>query len=355
MNMKSDIKLDELLARIDRLEQEVIKLHKPILTVSTVTTSDSPTETKEESVRSQARTSLIHQIQTRYPGLVVNVASRTDGGGLLVTTRETGKSYRMKFVHSKSHRSDRLFAWFSIKNADLYQNDFDFYAFCITYLEEPHAFLFSKEQMFDVLKAKKAIRPEAGTTLRSQNDLEHFYIEDAFGNYYETREIDKNLDESRKPIADGINVDKYHNNFKIFERMIGSEVANPSTTFVTMDSKVIRMKILKILKEHSLVRLNKKDFFYSGDWMQYIETLDEKLDYEMAPSILRDAGSAVFHLYADANYPIGSIYSLQEIVKSKLPIDLPLVFGLTISDQQPLMTQLFLIGKKKTKQESETE
>jgi len=331
-------KLNQLIDRINKLEEQLYQI-KPSLT--SLNSQYNHTESNM-SDKMKSRQLLLEKIKTLYPGLMVTIAKRQDGGGLLLINKSDNKAYKVKFFYSKNYRDERLLGWFSVRTTDLYDNPYDFYAMSVDFNQKNHVFLFSQAQLKELLKQKHLIRD----TGKSKEPIEHFYIEDINQKFYETRELNKNLDMYRGIVQGGINVSYAYQNFNVINDIIGDIKKVSNAQFITEDIVVIKNKIHEILKNQFLIPLNRKDFYYTGNLLQYIEV---NLDDSKLSNVNMDTEnlkSIILHINANSNTPLSVIHGAVQEINNLYKV--PVLFGLTINDEIVVQSQLFVIGKKET-------
>lgn len=145
MMSKTD-KYDEIVEKLEILEKKYQDLENELRPKNEKIKIQNQTENDTSiSKRSFARNYLISQISDLYPGLFVSIASRNDGGGILLTRKKDMATYKVKFYYSRNYKDNRLFAWFSIRAKDI--NQYDYYALSVDFNNENHVFILDNESL----------------------------------------------------------------------------------------------------------------------------------------------------------------------------------------------------------------
>lgn len=329
-------KLSQLIDRVSQLEQRINQMSTPtILQNNRVVNQESNISDKLMS-----RQILLEKITTLYPGLMVTIAKRQDGGGLLLINKRDNQSYRVKCYYSRNYSKDRLFGWFSIRTMDLYETPYDFYAMSLDFNQKNHLFLFSQKQILDIMKEKKSLRDKS----KSIDQLEHFYIEDNKGVFYETREIDKNLDQYRGIVEGGIDVSFGYQNYVLFQDVIGEIKEVSNKPFITNDIAVIKNKVHEVLNSQFMIPLQRKDFYYTGNLQQYIEINMEDYQLNESDFNLDNIKLIILHIRAHSSKPLSSIHNI--VVEINDLFKAPVLMGLSINNSYSLQSQIFILGNK---------
>lgn len=331
----NDEKLDLLIERINQLEAKVSQMNAPVVIQTRMETTEHDMSDKLKS-----RQVLLETIQNQYPGLMVTIAKRQDGGGLLLINKKNNNTYRMKCYYSKNHRQERLFGWFSLKTSDVIENPYDFYAMGLDFNGKHHVFIFNHTQVLDVLKKRNPHKD-----LKTSTELiEHMYIEAINQRFFETREIDKSLDDYRGMVEGGVDVTFAYNHYELIQDTIGDIQVASNQPFITSDPVVIKNKIHEVLKNRFLVPLYRKDFYYTGDLQQYIEMNND--DVKPNPSDLKmdNIKSVIMHIQAGYNTPLSIIHNIITDIEALFGVTV--LMGLSMREQKGAVSQIFIIGNK---------
>jgi hypothetical protein len=329
-------KLNQLIEKIEHLEQRINQMSTPTVLQNNRFANQENTL----SDKLMSRQILLEKITTLYPGLMVTIAKRQDGGGLLLINRHDNQSYRVKCYYSRNYSKDRLFGWFSIRTIDLYETPYDFYAMSLDFNQNNHLFLFSQKQILDIMKEKKLLRDKNKPT----DQLEHFYIEDNKGVFYETREIDKNLDQYRGTVNGGIDVSYGYQNYDLFQDVIGEIKEVSNKPFTTNDVAFIKNKIHEVLNNQFVVPLEKRDFYHKSNLYQYIEMGLQDNKLSELKSDFDNIKSVVIHIRAHSYTPLSVIHSTMLEVENLFNVSV--ITGVTIDNQRTTQTQIFVLGNK---------
>lgn len=333
----NDDKINQLLERINQLESKVSKMSIPNIT-------NTPDKVIEGGMsdKLKSRQKLLDNIRLTYPGLLVTIAKRQDGGGLLLINKHNNQSYRVKCYYSRNYSSHRIFGWFSVRNVDIVDTPYDFYAMSLVFNQKDHVFMFSQKQMAELMKNKQSLRNDNNQTDR----LEHFYIEDNKGVFYETREIDKNLDEYRGMVDGGFNVTYAYQNLDVMQEVIGDIKEDTSKPFVTSNTTIIKSKVHEILSNEDkfVIKLNRKDFYYTGNLYQYLEMNLQDNDLSGVDFKNENIRLVVIHIRAHSNTPLSVIQS--KFTEVDYLFDGNMIKGISIDNQENPLIQIFILTKK---------
>lgn len=335
MSSMFEDKLNQLIERINQLESKVRQLSTPSVSHNRYEGTEI-----EPSDKLKSRQKLLEAIQSKYPGLMVTIAKRQDGGGLLLVNKKDGRTFKVKCYYSKNHREERIFGWFSLRTTDLVENPHDFYAMGLYFNEKHHVFIFSHKQVMDLFKERNPLKD-----IRKSNDLiEHVYIEEINNQFFETREVDKNLDEYRGLVEGGVNVSYAHDNLNILTEIIGDIQNASNQPFISTDIAVIKNKIYEVLKRPFLIPLERTDFFYKGYLQQFIEMNSIDMKLNPADFRLEAIHSMVLHIQASPDTPLSRIH--ESVTEINQLFKVPIKLGLSFHEQTDILTQLFIIGNK---------
>ena len=330
-------KINQLLERISQLESKVNQM-----SVHNIANALDKNNDEGLSDKLKSRQRLLETIKSTYPGVLVTIAKRQDGGGLLLINKHNNQSYRVKCYYSRNYSSQRIFGWFSVRSVDIFDTPYDFYAMSLDFNEKNHVFMFSQKQMQALMNDKQSLRDHGNQTDR----LEHLYIEDNKGTFYETREIDKNLDEYRGLVAGGFDVTYAYQNLDVIQEILGNIKEDSNKPFVTHDISIIKSKVHEILynKDKFVVVLNRKDFFYRGNLYQYIEMDLQENDLSDIDFKNEDIKLVVVHIRTHANTPLVVIHN--KFTEVDRLFDGDVLKGVSINDQESPLIQIFILTKK---------
>ena len=333
-----DGKIDYLIEKIEQLEQRINQMNTtPIVHSNRLSNSENKMSDKLLS-----RQILFEKVKILYPGLMVTIAKRQDGGGLLLINKHNNQSYRVKCFYSRNYSSSRIFGWFSIRKTDLFDTPYDFYAMSLDFNQKNHVFIFSQKQMLSLINDKQSLRDNNSNN--QVDRLEHFYIENNKGIFYETREVDKNLDEYREIVEGGINISYAYQNYDIFHETIEGIYEVSNKPFITNDLTVIKNRVYEVLNSQFMIPLQRKDFYYTGSLYQYIEINFKDHKVSELELDIDNIKSVVLHIRAHSNTPLNDINNIFVEINNKFKTQV--FMGLSIDDSLDVQIQVFLLRKK---------
>lgn len=327
--------------RLSQLENNKIKRNPNEITYFNNLNSDQALSNKMQS-----RIDLMQTLRDMYPGYFITIAKRIDGGGLLITSKTTGDNFRLKFYKSKNWSSQRLFGWFTIRAVDIFENNFDLYALSVDYENQTHNFIFSKQQLLQLVEKKKLISYEKNGEL-IQEDILHFYIEQQGNHFFETREVNQSLDKDRGEIKGGIDVSNAYNHLSQIGEIIGesTQTKQEKAYVFTDDEKVIKNLVYEILEHTFLIPIRRSDFVFSGGLLGYLEYQGIHTNYEISENILKNLKRVVLHIDIDADKSLSDIETIKASLIEKIGSEVPLIIGVSLNTSKFIKSSIVFIGE----------
>lgn len=338
--------IKQLQERLEKLEQKLGQPEekKPLRSME-VSLPEPEEENEPMSERSHARKHLMETLKEKYPGLFVTIAKRADGGGLLLTNRSDHSTYTLKFYYSKNYKKERLFSWFTFKTKDKEGKPLapsDFYAMCVDYAGQYHYFIFTNEQLNELLSKKKQWR-KVNSGSMEQIDIENFYFEAVGEGYSETREQDQNMNEYRQPVKSGFDVTKQYGAFDLIGKVVGPLSESNQSAFITSEMAFIKGKIAEILHQDAIISLKRSDFFRE-EILQYIEVNSDLMNFGIDADLRSQVHRVVVHVKAPDTMDLGTLARIVTQLKAIVGSHVYYTVGLSRSKREEIQTQVILIG-----------
>lgn len=152
----------EAFQRIKNLEKQVEELNIKIESTQNTSPSDESDKSIENITRNKAKQITMEKLKANNKDTLIRKAIRDEGGGLVL--EENNNLIYMKFYHSKSYDENTPVGWHAVTKEDLNDPKFKIYIFTLFGNEKLYTFIFTKEQLNEMI-LKKSI---------DQNERYHF-------------------------------------------------------------------------------------------------------------------------------------------------------------------------------------
>lgn len=142
----------ELFERIKKLEDRVGELEAQY----ELRNSDSNIKEKgkkEKITRKVSRNFVIQKLQEENKGLHAQKGNKSMQTDILIDMKK--KSLKVKYLHSKSYNENFAAGWNTLDVEDIKNKKYDVYIFCIVFNEEFKTFIFSNEDMLNIISNKQ--------------------------------------------------------------------------------------------------------------------------------------------------------------------------------------------------------
>lgn len=334
--------LKSIIEHVAKLEARLQKIESDI-DVNKIEIKSKSNKKNEQSSKMQARLELMHQLREMYPSLLVSIAKRHEGGGLLLTNRSNKENYRLKFYRSKNYSSSRLFGWFSIRSKDVFESNNDLYALSVSFDNKNHLFIFDHQTLVNIIQMKKVIQREKNGQ-ETEESIIHFYIEKQQQKYIETREYNQSLDTNRGKIEKGIDLTSSYNNFQVIEKVVNIKKSNNNFKFSTFDKKLIKNLFEEIFYQDLIIPLDKKYIKNSGNLMfyseytEFTETIFDKTDLSKSKRL-------IIYIEMNKDDTLEKIKVIKNNIGNLIDNEIELIISVALKAVDKPITKLFLFSE----------
>lgn len=155
----------EIFSRVKELEEKVESLEEKLESLKL----DNKNEDEEDNskiTRSISREYVINKLGENNSNLIVDKANRAMGSGIVIKDKDTNKTLKFKFNHSKSHNKAVASGWHTVNEEELINNDIDGFIFNLEYKKDFYTFIFTTSELKEYVKNKE----------KDMNNNYHFYF-----------------------------------------------------------------------------------------------------------------------------------------------------------------------------------
>lgn len=143
----------ELFGRIKELEERVANLEAKNVLQKTIVTVDDELNKEEKITRKVTRKYVIEKLQEKNQGLYAQKGSKSLQTDIVIDMDK--KNLKVKYFHSKSYNKVFTAGWNTVNINDIENIKYDLYIFCIDFNGKFKTFLFTNEDMINLILKKQ--------------------------------------------------------------------------------------------------------------------------------------------------------------------------------------------------------